>query len=196
MCGGIIRVLIWIVASVLLWRSLKRSMIKKHKLQIMLFILFELLLPVVLYCWWFENLFVTFSSPEAVYHYTKVGEIDSIIEGEVSDLVISWNADKSRDYTIVKKNIDGWKISPFFKQRTVDQKYAEHILLSVEHYDNSQDYYVIVMYTGANLIKIEDNRGSSFAASLDADGKSYTYFAYVEDYNEQYQIFINGELIN
>lgn len=196
MLSSVIRILICSIVGIGLWRLYKRSKTKNPKSLRRKYIGIEVSLILVINIWWFENLFVTFPSPQAVFQYTQIGDIEYIIEGEASTLIISQNLRKEKNTTIVEKNNAGWKISPPFSMRSVDTKHAEQIAVFVERYKNTQDYYLSIMYTGKEAIEIQDNRNSSFIDSFNKTRNNHIYYAYIKNYDSEYEIQINGTIVN
>ena len=65
-----------------------------------------------------ENAFVSFPSPQAAYQYHNFGEIQQILSGQRSDLIVAQNGDKNI-HAICPKTPDGWKIGCAFDLKMV-----------------------------------------------------------------------------
>ena len=60
-----------------------------------------------------ENLFVNFESPERVFHYTTSGEIDEIIYGQDSCLVVYAKENNTCGHYMIPRMAKGYKIPNF-----------------------------------------------------------------------------------
>ena len=52
------------------------------------------------------------------------------------------------------------------------------------------------MYTGKEAIEIQDNRNSSFIDSFNKTRNNHIYYAYIKNYDSEYEIQINGTIVN
>lgn len=150
----------------------------------------------------FENAFVTFSTPEESFNYfhNKKFESQLVIDGEKSSLVIGG---ENGDYTvqIVPKAEKGWKLARGVDTKVVVNESVDGVAINVFQYKDTQEYYISVVNTNGEEIEISDSYSSEFSsltyknislnnASLNKTIK--TYYAYIDNFNEQYFITING----
>ncbi len=153
----------------------------------------------VLYFIPFENLFVTFSSPEAAYKYAKYGEsnIALIVPGDECDLVIDKRGDSSYELDYISKNNDGWKLSIGIDSKTVFQKHHNGVTIEILRYKNSQDYFIDVSGLQSESLDLSDNLNSEFLC-LQRGSTNLTpciYYAHISGFDESYKLFVNGEII-
>ena len=191
---ALIRIVITAAILIPLWRIYKK---RKKNISKPIFRVSLILLAVLFSIIWygrFENLFITFSSPEKAFYYTNLETIDVVVEGEESTMIICANNTEQR-VTLLPKTNEGWKIKSRFKVKIsiVVSDYS----ISIFSYDNT-DYYVIVTeFMEPEIINITDNYGSVFTKHVEqvSTGKSYvTYFSYIED-PHAYELIINGDRI-
>ena len=150
----------------------------------------------------FENAFVTFSTPEESFNYfhNKKFESQLVIDGEKSSLVIGG---ENGDYAvqIVPKAEDGWKLARGVDTKVVVNESVDGVAINVFQYKDTQEYYISVVNTNGEEIEISDSYSSEFSSltyknialnngSLNKTIK--TYYAYIDNFNEQYFITING----
>lgn len=145
-----------------------------------------------------ENAFVIFSSPESAYHYNNSGDVKLVVNGEESDFIVGSNGD-TEVYTIVPKSNDGWKLGMGLDTKRVVQITSDGISVCVYRYKNSDDYYITVFDTTGGPFDITDNRSTKFQC-LDESNSAlnktfYTYYAYINDYDNQYVLTVNGKTI-
>lgn len=147
-----------------------------------------------------ENLIVTFNSPKSVYDYYTWGksEIQLVVNGKQSDLVIG-NKNGADNYLIVPKTPGGWKIGIGLNTKRVSQKIYNGIVIYVYQYKDTNDYYVTIMDTRGNYLKISDSYNSQFLM-LEKENSGLkktfvTYYANITQYSSQYSIYVDGNQI-
>ena len=145
-----------------------------------------------------ENCFVTFSSPELAYNYNHTGDVKLIVDGEKTNFVISEKGYVD-DYIIIPKSINGWKLGMGLDTRKVVQKIFDGITIYVYQYNNTNDYYITISDTNGCSLNISDNHDSEFQF-LDKYNSTlnktiYTYYAYINTFNDQYLLNVNGKIV-
>lgn len=145
-----------------------------------------------------ENAFITFSSPESAYSYKNYGDVKLVVDGEKSDFVVGAK-DDTDNYLIIPRSNDGWKLGMGLDTKRVYQTVSDGITIYVYQYKNTDDYYITVLDTNGGFSDITDNRNSIFKYSekqnSTLDTTFYTYYAYINNFNEQYVLSVNGNLI-
>ena len=149
----------------------------------------------------FENIFVTFDSPECVYRYVSFGNSDVklVVDGQDSDLVIGDN-NGADVYLIVPKTSDGWKIGIGANTKRVAQKIADGVVIYVYQYKDTRDYFVTVLDTAGGPIEIAYSCNSEFVslerANDSLDKIFTTHYASIPNIDQQYWVKVNGEDIS
>lgn len=146
-----------------------------------------------------ENVFLTFPSPELAYHYTNSGDVKLFVDGEETVFVVGTKGDTSV-YAIIPKSDNGWKLGMGSDTKRVVQIIDDGVIVYVFQYKDSHDYYIAVSDTNGDLFAVEDNYNSEFYC-LDNTNNTlnktvYTYYAYINDLNEQYMLIVNGKEIS
>ena len=196
---SIIRLIIG--AVILLCVTLIISKLKtknKRKLKLFTFILCGIFVT-VLSLVPFENLFITFDSPEKSYNYVYSEEIKLVVPGNESDLVVGEKDDGTLVSLIVPKTNKGWKIGRGFDTKIIvpykllDAKNS----ISVLRYKNTDDYFLSIYSYEDSLLEIEDSINSEFLIlRRTVYEKTITvYYVYVYNMNAEYVITINGNSI-
>ena len=123
------------------------------------------------------------------------GEIEFVLEGECSARVFSWNSDNERSGMTVARSKNGWKLCQRVSTKNVESQYVEGVTILIDRYRDIQDYYLTVFNIKGEKLNIRDNRNSNFICSQDRKSGYYGYYAYVHNYNEQYQLVVDGKVL-
>lgn len=145
-----------------------------------------------------ENTFITFSTPESAFHYTNSGEVQLIVEGKESDLVIGDKNDTDI-LLIIPKTDNGWKLGLGVHTKKVIRTIESEITIYVYQYKNTDDYYIMVLDTNGGECQISDTNNSKFY-SLRKENSAlnknfYTYYAYIGNFRDRYTVTVNGNQI-
>lgn len=143
----------------------------------------------------FENMYMTFSSPEEAYLYTNPKQLNVIckIDGEESTLLVS-RKEGEDNYILVPKTDAGWKIGLGFEIRNVSERIQNGTMIKIIQYRSHDDYYVIVFDLNDSVHTISDQIGSSFF-ELQRDTSvlpTKTYIAHIVDIQPDYCVEVNG----
>lgn len=170
----------------------KEKIVRKHfAAKILLVLFFYSFIAFILWYIPFENLFINFSSPEDVFKYTKQGEIDKIIYGENSCMII-YNNDNSQQTLFVRKDGDGYKIVTYMqysKEYLVSKNYCSTHIYTLNQ--TGDTYSVGHLYNNTNDVKLSDNFDTEYYLTH-INGNVYYFYGYLKDYNENYSLYINS----
>lgn len=192
------RFLFWILLLVIFLLLIKKLHINHKFRWTAITFMITLVLTTIVYLFPIENAFMTFSSPQSAYRYNHFGYVNLVINGKQTDFVVASNGDTDL-YTIVPKTKEGWKIGMGSDTRIISQIITDGIVVYVYQYKNSDDYYIIISNTNEGPIKISDSRGSKFISSnktSSAVNKDYyTYYAYINNFNDMYEVIIDDKVV-
>jgi len=195
---GIVRIFLGVaiyLAIVLTINKLKLAKKPHRVLSVVLMIVIITVLPFIP----FENLFVTFPSPEAAYKYCQYGKtnIALIVPGDECDLVINKKDDGGYELDYISKTNDGWKLSVGIDSKTIVRKHHDDVTIYIDRYKKSQDYFMKVFGWQSESLDLSDNLGTEFLCLQHgaSDFTSCTYYAHISGFDENYKLFINGEII-
>ena len=155
-----------------------------------------------------ENLFVDFSTPEAVFSYSEIGapKIDLKVEGEKTTLILYSEGSTIRS-SILPKSEKGWKIKPrlFYERKTSVMILGKYSIRTYSTMSMSDTYVIIdtLLVQNDTLLNVTDNRGSIFSFSREEfinEEYEYRIFniryaAYVTDFDDSYELYIDGEKV-
>ncbi|MBR5006870.1 MAG: hypothetical protein IKY07_07240 [Clostridia bacterium] len=186
--------LLFMVCAIVAVKKLK----KNHSAIVYISIVgISVLLTVVLAFLPFENLFVTFNSPEEAYDYYLPGKsnIELVVEGDACVFVIDHKQDYSYSCLIVPKTADGYKIGIGSKTKAVARVFSNGIFARVYQYGNTNDFFVTVLDTGGGTAVVSDDYGTEFyplESVNDSLGKVFvTYHGHIDSFDKEYRILVN-----
>lgn len=143
-----------------------------------------------------ENIFISFHSPQDVFHYTCSGTIEHIEYGDESCMVVYTTEDGTYSYIIFPKTSKGYQIPGILTLKTVSSKLQEPGSFELLRIANTSDFYVFGMcildegnLTDSNhsdiKVVIPDNRQK----------ESKIMFAFVGDASSGYYIVADNKKI-
>ena len=138
----------------------------------------------------FENLFVTFPSPQAAARYVGMPNAHCVVEGERSGFFTSVDENETT-CRIFPKADRGWQLSGESASRFETVYASDGFAVQLWRYRHSEESYLVVF--SLEPLQVSDTRGSTFQP-LDERGTAYA--AYVPDYDgSDYALFVNGQRI-
>lgn len=144
----------------------------------------------------FENLFITFSSPEEAYDYADLGlsEVVLVVPGYNTDLVVA-GEDGIYEYRILPKIPDGWKLGLKSDLNMIANYHSEKFSIYVYQYKDARDCYInIVDSTGR--FKVTDCYQSEFYHLKEKERfLGSNYYAHLPEIDPLYWITVNGETV-
>ena len=185
---NLVRCLIAVVLiAVVLLVNKKRHFIKKQSvLAIIVIACFGL--SAVLHLLPFESAFISFDTPEKAANYYSNSDIDNIIYGDNSCLVLYSNGNTKRQ--ILTKDDNGWKIHSGFEIKESHMTLVNRTSVYIISLENSTDRYIVISDFSEKKLTVSDNINSVFYS--DSDGN---YFAYLSNFSDDYTVNVNGETV-
>ena len=150
--------------------------------------------------WPFEDLFITFDSPETAYAYYTGDKSDValVVNGDGCDLVVG-RQNGSDTHLIVPKTEGGWKTGIGWHTKKIHQQFSNGILVCVYQYNNTRDYFITILNTNGGETYVSDNRHTKFCpleTSNDSGTEPFvTYYAHIMDFDSRYSTTVNGNKI-
>lgn len=192
------RFLFWILLFVIFLLFIRKSHINHKFRWIAIVFMITLVLTTIASLFPIENAFMTFSSPQSAYRYNHFGYVNLVISGKQTDFVVASNGDTDL-YMIIPKTKEGWKIGMGSDTRIISQTITDGIVIYVYQYKNFDDYYITILNTNEGSLKISDSCDSEFKSSnktSSAVNKDYyTYYAYINKFDNMYKIIINDKVV-
>lgn len=141
-----------------------------------------------------------YPSPEEAFRYKNSGEILLVLEGEQSAYVIAKQSGSTYAYDLVARDGGVWRpVTGVSANPTVIA--SGSAVIRIYQYGKTGDYYLSVTDGGGQDVTVTDNRGSQFHRLGDTYAVSggtfsaYTYYAYVPDLDEAYQLTVSGQAV-
>ncbi len=191
----ILGITIFIIGYFLIGKIKSINAFRKLIITFMLTIIFTTLSALIP----LENVFVTFSSPESAYNYNHSGKVKLIVNGSKTDFIVG-EKNNTDVYLIVPKSDNGWKQGLGLDTKRICDKISDGITVYVYQYKNTDDYYIVLLNTNGGPLDITDNNNSEFIYSESANSilnkTFYTYYAYLNSFNRQYTLTVNGENVS
>ena len=189
----ILGITIFIIGYFLIGKIKSINAFRKLIITFMLTIIFTTLSALIP----LENVFVTFSSPESAYNYNHSGKVKLIVNGSKTDFIVG-EKNNTDVYLIVPKSDNGWKQGLGLDTKRICDKISDGITVYVYQYKNTDDYYIVLLNTNGG--PLTDNNNSEFIYSESANSilnkTFYTYYAYLNSFNRQYTLTVNGENVS
>ena len=184
--------------AIILWCSfflIKRADFKKKKALFFLAILLCFVISSITFSYPLENVFYSFKTPEAAFKYSQVGQIESIQEGKQSCGVLYCDTRNSHHIIAFEKDENGYKI-PVRGQmiQTEKSEISKNGYFQIYSFDKGADYYLFGRVYGEEELSICDKNGNVLPSKTEKSyGTNYaTVFLHIENYNDDYCIYING----
>lgn len=193
---GIIRMLFWIaVCGISIVILNKQGMWNKKRNRLIVVVIITLLwtgsmlVPI-------ENLFVSFSTPEKAYSYVNREKVKLVVYGQESALVVG-GEDAEYVYLVIPKGEKEWKVGRGMDLKFISNQFRDGIVVSIYQYKNTNEFYVEITEIDGKECEVSDNQNSYFEileTSVNSE-KTYRYYTYVHDLNENYVLQVNNEEI-
>lgn len=153
-------------------------------------------------CFCFRNIsggksFCQLQLLESVFNYANFGEVNDILYGKESCMVIYTNQNSSGGHYIIPKTEKGYKIPNYFATKKVSNKFDKNGNFDVYNILGTQDYYMIgTIFSDTSEQNIVDNQNHPVENIIidmgDTETKTVVIYSYVENFNSDYYLIING----
>lgn len=147
-----------------------------------------------------ENLFFTFRSVDDAFSYEFEGDIQAVMEGHDSAMVLfSYNDVTST--AVFPKGRNGWKLGTYFSYKKVFWTYLNSYLVDIYHAKGTSDYFILVWDTrdtsSTEVLEVTDNRNSTFRhfskIIKQTELSDTIHYTHISDMGEDYQLIIDGQ---
>ncbi len=146
-----------------------------------------------------ENLLLSFEKPEEAFHYMNSAEIDDVLCGKESAMILYSQKSGPASQMIFPMKNGRYKLPDAFSLRCVNSSFLKDGSVLVFWAKGTKDYYVIGdIATNSGIAPvIYDNAGSKFEVQVGkdytqiSDYTSYTFWGYACDLKEGYSITVD-----
>lgn len=145
-----------------------------------------------------ENLFVEFPDSVAAYKYVHGGDVNTVVEGKHSDLVIGKKNGRAT-FAAVAHDGDGRKVTLWYDLREILSRDDDGVRIKIYAYKGTSDYYLSIMDTTTDsLSSVSDSIGSMFyCTTTDYKEKNYyTFLTHLDSLPNDYVINVGGRDID
>lgn len=197
---GLIRIIILLVILLSTGSIIHKRFGRNKKTEIKVLILtviLDLIVGVLLMVYPIEDVFISFDSIDAVFGYTSRGVVEHTIDGKNSTMAFGRREGSNVVYYVLPKDSKGWKIGSA-KDLNVYHMQIPYKGLSiiVERFRDTDDYYVTIFDTSNEEKTIVDKNGTIYYKGYyDAGAGTCLYHAYVNRFDLDYYIIVNGRTI-
>lgn len=195
MMFNIIRIVVWLILSICIIIMVKKSEIARKKFISIISVVICTIIVSVSGMFPVENIFVNYKSPENVFNYTNFGEIDEIIYGQDSCLIIYSKNGNTGGHYIIPKTAKGYKIPNYFTVKKVSHKFDKDGLFDVYDVKGTQDYYVfatVKLKENDNKIDVFNKLGEKVKSNIViVENTDFIYFN-LNDFPNDYYLLVNG----
>lgn len=195
-----VKLLISLVCAILLFACLCRFF-KRYKKKVLLILscAISALAVYLLFLYPFENLFYQWDSPEELFHYLSWKNIEEVVYGEKSCMVV-YQDSKSSHSQIIFPKLDGkYGIPSGSFSENIATTFVEGGTIMVDQAKGTEDHYIVGTLSAdvGDSRSISDNKGSRFTTKTVDTGigqyKMITFWAYIPQFDEDYAITTCGQ---
>ena len=197
---GLVRIIFCAGIGRLIYCFVKKQITSRKHRKIFLIALMAIMLGFYQGTYFFplENYIYSFSTPEEIFCYTATGKIIDVVEGKETCMIIYTQQPNTYMNLFVKKEDESYKIIvpqpiPTFISILKDENMTRGSLYNFR--DGTDAYLTILWSTQREEVNVEDNVGSTFYHVItQSQASNYTAvfsYAYIENYEENYEVKIN-----
>lgn len=194
------KLLVFLLLAILLFACLCKFF-KKYKkwITLLLSCAISALAVYLLFLYPFENLFYQWDSPEELFHYLSWKNIEEVVYGEKSCMVV-YQDSKSSHSQIIFPKLDGkYRIPSDSSSEHIATTFVEGGAVMVDQAKGTEDHYIVgnMSVDAGDSRSISDNKGSRFTTKTVDTGigryKMITFWAYIPQFDEDYAITTRGQ---
>ncbi len=192
----IIRLIFFCIVLIAAFLIIKKQRLKNERRNRIIAFISAMVLTTLFSLFPVENAFVSFPTAEKAYAYNHTGKVKLTVNGNDSDFIVGEKGNTDV-YAIIPKTNNRFKIGMGTDMRQVFKKTSDGISVCVYRFKETDDYYISVFDADGGETEITDNCNSvfeytsSFNSALNK--KFYTYYAFIENYNDGYSVSVNGK---
>ncbi len=192
MLQSFVRLIIAIIMFVgvfVLFRKIKMNRVK-HIITVVSCVLILLLLCIFP----FENIFLSFETPEKAFQYAATGEIvETVTSSESVAMLYKRGANTYSPFFAVKAG-KGYKLCPFYSTEKIAQAHMDSLTISVYRLKNAEDYYITISGFADEKIDVSDTDASQFnLIYTEMSNNTVVNCISAINYSEDYCLYLNGK---
>ena len=181
MLFGFIRFFVVLFVLIFVFFVLRKTNIIKNKRIATLIYAACLIFGIILSVLPIENLFITFKTPQDVFWYKCVGEIEGIIQGEDSCIIFYSKGKSSYSHEIMLKSEKGYKLPSLLFTNTVSKSHDENGIIEIYNVSNTNDYYILGVATSMDgEIYFDCENNEEARKNVKRVDNTYFYYSYFQ----------------
>lgn len=190
----ILRMILLILILVVLYMFFHKVAGRGTKTSVILGAIFSLAITTGISMFPVENIVIDFSSPESAFKYFCAGEIEEIIYGNDSCLVVYSDSQGTFKDCVFLKSGDSYKLPTYFSRSKVAHVFTENGLFNTYQINGTGDYYVQgSVHTAEGEIGVFNGNGSKIDADIIyIDHTGFVYF-HLDSFQDDYYLILSGK---
>lgn len=191
----ILRMILLILILVVLYMFFHKVARRGTKASVILGTIFSIVITTAVSMFPIENLVTDFSSPESAFKYFCAGEIEEIIYGNDSCLVVySDSQGMYKDCVFLKSGAD-YKLPSYFSRSRVAHVFTQNGLFNTYKVSGTSDYYVqgSVSTVVAEKIGVFDGDGNEINSDVIRVAHTGFIYFYLGSFKDDYYLVSDGE---
>lgn len=191
----ILRMILLILILAVIYFSV-RSVVKCSTKKLMILgAVFSLVVTTGISIFPVENMMTDFSSPESAFKYFCAGEIEKIIYGNDSCLVVYSDGQGTLKDCVFLKSGAGYKLPSYFSDRKVAHTFTQNGIFNTYRVNGTGDYYIkgSAPKAAEENIGVFDGEGNKINTNIiRIDRTGFIYF-HLSEFKDDYYLVIEGK---
>ena len=191
----ILRMILLILILVVLCMFFYKVAGRGTKASVILGAIFSLAITTGISMFPVENIVIDFSSPESAFKYSCFGEIEEIIYGSDSCLVVYSDGNGTfKDCAFLKSGAD-YKLPSYFSRSRVAHVFTQNGLFNTYKVSGTSDYYVqgSVSTETAGNIGVFDGNGNNINTNVIRIAHTGFIYFHLGSFKDDYYLVSDGE---
>lgn len=139
-----------------------------------------------------ENALFSFATPEAVFGYTNYEQIQYIVQGKESCLIVYPTVTSTYSFTFVGKDQHQYRILPQYSAEMVAHRSDSSGIIDVYRVKNTNDYYIIATLWADAEVYLCDEFGKVNAMIMTIENTGF-FHIYVDSISESHYLLIDNK---
>ena len=143
----------------------------------------------------FEDAFITFATRDQALSYVTNTPASLVIEGKVSDCIISKSGTKNT-MLMIPKTENGYKVALGSYVSRAEEYSDGDLFFDIYRFKKTDDYYMVLIDLNHGCTEITDSCNSAFQCEevLGEEVGTYCiYYCYIDGFDKNYTVTVNGK---
>lgn len=191
----ILRIIILVLILVVLFMFFRKVAKCGTKSSVILGVIFSLVITTGISIFPVENIVIDFSSPESAFKYSCSGEIEEIIYGSDSCLVVYSDSQGTFKDCVFLKSGANYKLPTYFSLSKIAHVFTQNGLFNTYQVNGTSDYYVQGSAPTAEGEEISVFNGAGSKINTNIFRINHTGFVYfhLSSFQDDYYLMFSGK---